>query len=62
LHSDGLTRAIDAFTKAHLRYVDPTLACAIVLRDAATKLDDQAVLAVRAAGRRFGDVRVQDEI
>jgi anti-sigma regulatory factor (Ser/Thr protein kinase) len=47
LHSDGVSRAIEAFAAAHLRYVEPALACAIVLRDASTKLDDQTVFMVR---------------
>jgi anti-sigma regulatory factor (Ser/Thr protein kinase) len=47
LHSDGLSKAIDLFTTRRLRYVEPTLAAAIVLRDAVTKLDDQTVVVVR---------------
>jgi anti-sigma regulatory factor (Ser/Thr protein kinase) len=47
LHSDGVARATDAFAARYLRYIDPTLACAIILRDAATKLDDQTVVIVR---------------
>jgi anti-sigma regulatory factor (Ser/Thr protein kinase) len=47
LHSDGLSRAVEAFTARRLRYVEPALAAAIILRDAATKLDDQTVIVIR---------------
>jgi serine/threonine protein phosphatase PrpC len=47
LHSDGISRAVEAFTERHLRYVEPALAAAIVLRDASTKLDDQTVIVIR---------------
>ncbi len=50
LHSDGLSRTNDLFATRRLRHVEPTLAAAILLRDAATKLDDQTVVVVRHGG------------
>jgi anti-sigma regulatory factor (Ser/Thr protein kinase) len=50
LHSDGVSKTIDLFTSRRLRYVEPTLAAAILLRDAVTKLDDQTVVVVRHSG------------
>ncbi|NKE46312.1 SpoIIE family protein phosphatase [Roseomonas frigidaquae] len=50
LHSDGVSRAAEAYAAAHLRYADPTLACAIALRDGTTKLDDQTVFIARHGG------------
>ena len=51
LHSDGLSKAIDLVASRRLRHVEPTLAAAILLRDAVTKLDDQTVVLVRHGGR-----------
>jgi anti-sigma regulatory factor (Ser/Thr protein kinase) len=50
LHSDGLSKTLDLFTTRRLRYVEPTLAAAILLRDAVRKLDDQTVVVVRHSG------------
>ncbi len=47
MNTDGLSHTVQAFAARRLRYVDPTLASAIVLRDASSKLDDQTVLVVR---------------
>ena len=46
-HTDGIAQAVEVFTGQHLRYVDPTLASAIILRDARSKMDDQTIMTIR---------------
>ncbi|CAH2602050.1 Phosphoserine phosphatase rsbX [Rhodovastum atsumiense] len=51
LHSDGLGHVAEAFTGGRLHGLDPALAAAIILRDAASRLDDRTVLVLaHAAG------------
>ena len=52
MHSDGIGRVAEEFTKQHLRFVNPTLAAGILLRDGMARIDDQTVLVLAQSFRQ----------